>query len=198
MVMPKRYAVAFLKRSRRILREFVPERLHVTSLPHRLHLRREGATEGLVDISVNLPACWASATDDEKALLRRYLPVKRPAASPEDCAIAKVSASVQWRMPNKRGDAMIRAYRARSIAQGRSQADTDLRIERIIDYADAVQAGACFPPIILYVDGRHLIMLDGARRALAHLLADCSNIDAIVAMPTMCLGETPHRLARPT
>lgn len=155
----------------------------VNHLPPHMALPPEGATEALAALSLTTPPAWAwsYASDEEDALLQRYLPQKRPQHRAWHCVVAPSRAAIGWRSRPRTPAAMLAAYRASSISHGRTAEATEQRIETITHYAQAVQDGAEFPPLLLYFDGRILVMLDGARRLVAHLLVERTAIKAVVA-----------------
>jgi hypothetical protein len=166
----------------------------------RVYMTREGITEGLVSLTVELPDALIPLDRPTEKLVRRYLRYKNSHGLDHRCGMARAPASIAWEHPQLSGENVslgefAAAYAAASASSGRSIEQTDDRLADVREYVQAVERGEQFPPILLYYDGRVLVQLDGARRILAHLVCGRRQIDAIlvVRLPAMVADPAGRR-----
>ncbi|KKM06774.1 hypothetical protein LCGC14_1740610 [marine sediment metagenome] len=99
-----------------------------------------------------------------------------------DYAMINKAAHIGWCMGVNSSDRFISAYSKRSSDMGRLAIEISERLKDIKKYAESIQAGEQFPPIVLVYKEKLLFQIDGARRIMAHLLADRRIIDTIVVV----------------
>lgn len=86
---------------------------------------------------------------------------------------------------------------------GGTQARAGINEETVAEYAEAIEAGAIMPPVVLYYDGQNYWLADGFHRLHAHLQADCPEVHAEVKSGTQrdavlhaCGANASHGLRR--
>jgi uncharacterized ParB-like nuclease family protein/FtsZ-binding cell division protein ZapB len=71
------------------------------------------------------------------------------------------------------------------VMDERLQSRTEVNEDTVSDYADAISAGAEFPPVLVYFDGISYYLTDGYHRVLAHKRAQKVSILCDVVQGTM-------------
>lgn len=99
-----------------------------------------------------------------------------------DYAMIYKTAQIGWRTEINSIDDFVSVYNKISDKAGRLAIETSDRIKNIHRYAGRIHAGDLFPPIVLLYAEKQLLQIDGARRIMAHLLAEQTSIDAIIVV----------------
>jgi len=99
-----------------------------------------------------------------------------------DYAMINKAAIIGWRREIKSIDDFISAYTKISDEVGRLAVETSDRLKYIKQFAGRIYAGDQFPPIVLLYAKKQLLQIDGARRIMAHLLAEQTDINVIVVV----------------
>ena len=71
------------------------------------------------------------------------------------------------------------------VMDERLQSRTEVNEETVSDYAEAIAAGADFPPVLVYFDGINYYLTDGYHRVLAHKRAEKVSILCDVVQGTI-------------
>jgi uncharacterized ParB-like nuclease family protein len=71
------------------------------------------------------------------------------------------------------------------VMDERLQSRTEINEETVSEYADAIAAGADFPPVLVYFDGINYYLTDGYHRLLAHKRAEKVSILCSVVQGTL-------------
>jgi O-antigen/teichoic acid export membrane protein len=167
-------------------------------LPERLALERDGVTERLVHLHVNVPREFVALDWAIRKEMRRYLPHKKLDTN-APCVMATTVSTLAWD-PAEFGDEAPTAeevaatYTCIWLATGASRDQAEDRLADVRRYTRAAMRGATFPPILLCYDSARLIHLDGARRLLASLLAGRTRIETIlvVRVPVTVHAHAPR------
>lgn len=145
-----------------------------------LKMTNNGISESLVNLEFNIgseqtftsiPKEIHNLSEFKQVIERRKLPSLPRSSYAVMCGKAKIS----WKNVFEDFETFAVAYKAM-----RNGADTELRLQDIKTYM-AVPSDQ-FPPIILLKDRDELIQIDGARRILAHLLANQTEINIIIVI----------------
>jgi len=71
------------------------------------------------------------------------------------------------------------------VMDERLQSRTEINEETVSEYADAITAGADFPPVLVYFDGINYYLTDGYHRLFAHKRAERASILCSVVQGTL-------------
>lgn len=146
----------------------------------QLKMTNDGVSESLVNLEfevgpeqtfTNIPKEVHNLSEFNLVRERRKLPNLPRSSYAVMCGKAKIS----WKNIFEDFNAFAVAYR-----EIRKNADTELRLQDIQTYMGVPSDQ--FPPIILLKDKDELIQIDGARRILAHLLANETEINVIIVI----------------
>lgn len=132
--------------------------------PPRLTLTQVGATERTIKLVAAAPDFYKPLDASIQKLLALYLPQKKPDALDKTVVFAEIFPEIelnQETLERSNCDDFLENYKRQSIESGRSAEHTEGRIKRIRTYAENIKHGANFPPILLYYDGKDLVLLDG-------------------------------------
>ena len=144
-----------------------------------------GVSESLVNLELDFLAEDSMMPIDDKtyeAFKQFSHKTNTEVCRQSDYAMINKAVTIEWRTEINSIDDFISAYNKISDKAGRLAVETSDRLKYIQKYAGRIHAGDQFPPIVLLYAKKQLLQIDGARRIMAHLLAEQTSIDATVVV----------------
>lgn len=151
----------------------------------KLSMTDKGVSESLVSLDLNFLTEDSVVPIDKKtyeAFKQFSHQANTEVGRQSDYAMINKVALIGWRTEICSVDEFISAYSDMSGKSNRLVTETLDRLKDIKKYAECINAGDKFPPIILLYTEKQLLQIDGARRIMAHLLAHRIDIDTIVVV----------------